>query len=69
MFQATADHGNSLSLETFGSAYTAAAPVFVAANGNPFADQLKAAAERQAKDRARTSLIEELERKHLSETG
>jgi hypothetical protein len=31
--------GNSLSMETFTSAYTAAAPVFISANGHPFAKQ------------------------------
>lgn len=36
-------HGNSLSLETFSAAYTAAAPHFIAANGHPFAEQMKAA--------------------------
>ena len=52
-------HGNSISLETYTDAYTAAAPVFFAANGDPFAKQhaeqetqAKADAERAAQDEA-----------------
>ncbi|MEO1139399.1 MAG: N-6 DNA methylase [Pseudomonadota bacterium] len=41
-------HGNSLSLETFGLAFTAAAPMFFAENGDPFAKQ-KAEAAAKAK--------------------
>lgn len=50
-------HGNSLSLEIFDSAYTAAAPVFIAANGHPFAEARKAAEEhQQAEDKRRKML-------------
>ncbi|WP_120633530.1 N-6 DNA methylase [Ruegeria sp. EL01] len=52
-------HGNRLSLETYTSAYTAAAPLFFAANGDPFAKrraeheaQAKAVAEKTAQDEA-----------------
>lgn len=41
--------GNSLSLETFTSAYTAAAPVFISANGHPFAKQHAAQKQKAAK--------------------
>ncbi len=41
-------HGNSISMETFTGAYTAAAPVFFAMNGDPFAKQ-SAKREAQAK--------------------
>jgi type I restriction-modification system DNA methylase subunit len=53
-------HGNSLSMETFSSAYTAAAPHFFAINGHPFAKQraaqVQADAERAAleAERAKT---------------
>lgn len=43
--------GNSLSLKTFTEAYTAAAPVFIAKNGHPFAKQ-RAEREQEAKDEA-----------------
>lgn len=47
--------GNSLSLETYETAYTAATPVFLAANGDPFAKQKQAAkdaAERREREKA-----------------
>lgn len=54
-------HGNSMSMETFTSAYTAAAPHFFAINGHPFAKQRKAEAKADAEraaleaERAKTS--------------
>ena len=55
--------GNSLSLETSTCAYTAAAPIFIAANGHPFAKQravrqqaavtVAAQEDQQAADRAK----------------
>ncbi|WP_170431577.1 N-6 DNA methylase [Ruegeria arenilitoris] len=55
-------HGNSISLETFTGAYTAAAPVFVGANGDPFAKQ-KAEREAQARAEAEKAAQDEAERK------
>lgn len=50
--------GNSLSFEMFTSAYTAAAPVFFKANGDPFAKQKERAKQWEAEDRARKARLE-----------
>lgn len=50
--------GNSLSRETFTSAYTAAAPVFTARHGNPFAKEEAEAARRAAADAARAAQLQ-----------
>lgn len=50
--------GNSLSLEVFTSAYTAAAPVFFAANGDPLTKQ---------KEQARQAAVQEAKREEQAE--
>lgn len=59
-------NGNSLSLETYSLAFTAAAPVFYAQNGDPFAKQkadaeVKAQADQDADDRATQERVRRLE--------
>jgi len=59
-------NGNSLSLETYILAFTAAAPVFYAQNGDPFAKQkanaeAKAQADQDADDRATQERVRRLE--------
>ena len=56
--------GNSLTLETFTSAYTAAAPIFIARNGHPFAKQMaeQAASAEAAKVKEEQRLTQRAER-------
>lgn len=59
-------NGNSLSLETYGVAFTAAAPVFFAKSGDPFAKQkdeaaAKAQADKEAEDKAHEDRAQRLE--------
>ena len=54
-------NGNSLSMESFTTAFTAAAPVFYAVNGDPFAAQ-KAAARQEAEAAAARDAKNEAER-------
>ncbi len=61
-------NGNSISMEVFTSAYTAAAPIFYAVNGDPFAKQkaqAEAAAQRQAERDARQNAERAERLKHL----
>ncbi|MCX8953412.1 N-6 DNA methylase [Ruegeria sp. NA] len=60
-------HGNSITLETYTGAYTAAAPVFFAANGDPFAKQ-RADLEAQAKADAKRAAQDEAARKERIKT-
>ena len=55
-------HGNSISLETYTGAYTAAATVFFAANGDPFAKQ-RAERQAQARVEAEQAAQDEAQRK------
>lgn len=49
--------GNSLSLEMYTSAYTAAAPLFFEANGDPFAKQKQQAKQCEAEEAARKARL------------
>lgn len=61
-------HGNSISREIFDTAYTAAAPVFVAANGHPFAEQIAARTEAEQAAEKRRNLLAQLASDHLADT-
>lgn len=61
--------GNSLSLEVFTGAYTAAAPVFFAANGDPLAKQKEQAKQQQAEAEARTEQSESARKDRLASLG
>ena len=58
--------GNSLSLETYSSAYTAAAPVFIAKNGHPFATQIQQVRAAESIQAQRANLLAELTRQHMA---
>lgn len=58
--------GNSMSLATYASAYTAAAPFFIAQNGRPFAQQFKIARAAEAQTTQHGNLLAELTRRHIS---
>ena len=51
-------HGNSLSMDTYSSAYTAAAARFLAANGDPFARQKERVAQWEAEEHTHLSRLE-----------
>lgn len=61
--------GNSLSLEVFTGAYTAAAPVFLNANGDPFAKQKERAAQWEAAEKERAQRIEAEREERLENLG
>ncbi|MDC0660601.1 N-6 DNA methylase [Leisingera sp. SS27] len=61
--------GNSLSLEVFTSAYTAAAPVFFAANGDPFAKQKEQAQKAEAEAAQREQQAEAERKNRLATLG
>lgn len=61
--------GNSISLEVFTGAYTAAAPVFLNANGDPFAKQKERAAQWEAAEKERAQHIEAERAERLDNLG
>lgn len=61
--------GNSISLEVFTGAYTAAAPVFLNANGDPFAKQKERAAQWEAAEKERAQRIEAERAERLENLG
>lgn len=61
--------GNSLSLDVFTSAYTAAAPVFLTANGDPFAKQKERAKQWEAEESARKARLEADRADRLDDLG
>ena len=62
-------HGNSLSLDVYSSAYTAAASKFLAVNGDPFARQKERADQWQADEQARITRLEAERQERLKRLG